>query len=80
LHTFGCVVHVKKLGLGLHKLVDQSLQGILVGYEDGRKAYRVYDLIGQRMYVTLDLAFEELRAWSYDAVGKEDNTLLSLPL
>jgi hypothetical protein len=39
LRTFGCIVHVKKLGPGLHKLADRSTPGIFVGYnlQGGRK-------------------------------------------
>jgi hypothetical protein len=38
--------------------------GIFIGYEEGAKAYRVYDPVGERIYVTRDVAFEERRAWS----------------
>jgi hypothetical protein len=61
---FGCTTHVKKLGLGLHKLVDRSTPGIFVSYEVGTKAYCVYDPVGERVYVTRDVAFKERRAWS----------------
>jgi hypothetical protein len=40
---FGCTAHVKKLGPGLHKLADRSTPSIFVGYEEGAKAYHVYD-------------------------------------
>jgi hypothetical protein len=42
---FGCVAHVKRLGPGVHKLADRSFPGIFVGYEEGSKAYRVFDPI-----------------------------------
>jgi hypothetical protein len=42
---------VKKLGPGLHKLADRSTPGIFIGYEEGAKAYRVYDPVGERVYV-----------------------------
>ena len=67
LRTFGCVAHVKKLGPGLHKLVDRSMPGIFVGYEEGAKAYRVFDPVGKRLYTTRDVAFEERRAWNWNA-------------
>jgi hypothetical protein len=72
LHTFGCTAHVKKLGPGLHKLADRSTPGIFVGYEEGAKAYRVYNPVRERIYVTRDVAFEERRAWSWDTVKLTD--------
>jgi hypothetical protein len=57
LRTFGCVAHAKKLGLGLHKLVDRSTPCIFVGYEEGSKAYRVYDPVSKHLIVMHDVAF-----------------------
>jgi hypothetical protein len=74
---FGCTAHVKKLGSGLHKLADRSTPGIFVGYEEGAKAYRVYDPVGERVYVTRDVAFEERHAWSWDTAKLTDK--LSTP-
>jgi hypothetical protein len=67
LRTFGCVAHAKKLGPGLHKLADCSTPCIFVGYEEGSKAYRVYDPVGKRLIVTRDVAFEERHAWKWDS-------------
>ena len=68
LRTFGCTVHVKMLGPGITKLSDRSKPMIFVGYEEGAKCYRVYDPETKRVQVTLDVLFEEGRAWSWDAV------------
>jgi transposase InsO family protein len=43
LRTFGCVVHVKKLGPAVTKLSDRSTSMVFIGYESGTKGYRVYD-------------------------------------
>jgi hypothetical protein len=77
MRTFGCTAHVKKLGPGLHKLTDRSTPGIFVGYEEGAKAYRIYDPVGERIYVTRDVAFEEHRAWRWDTTRQADK--LSAP-
>jgi hypothetical protein len=66
LRTFGCVAHMKKTGPGLTKLSDRSLLTVFVGYEEGSKAYRVYDPVGARLYVTRDVVFEERRPWSWE--------------
>src|SRR5664279_1785784 len=51
LRTFGCVVHVKNTGPGVKKLDDRSTPMIFVGYEEGSKAYRVYNPATQQVYV-----------------------------
>jgi hypothetical protein len=67
LRIFGCVAHVKRLGPGITKLADRSVPGVFVGYEEGSKAYRVYDPKGKRLYITRDVAFEENRAWDWSS-------------
>ncbi|KAI4387537.1 hypothetical protein MLD38_005363 [Melastoma candidum] len=75
LRTFGCVAHVKNLGPGIHKISDRSTPGVFVGYEEGAKAYRVYDPVEKRLYVTRDVVFEEHRAWNWEIVdGSETGT------
>jgi hypothetical protein len=43
LRTFGCIGHVKKTKPFLTKLEDRSTLMVLLGYEEGTKAYRLYD-------------------------------------
>jgi hypothetical protein len=42
----------------LKKLEDQSTKMVLLGYEQGTKAYRVYDLTTRRVHVTRDVVFD----------------------
>jgi hypothetical protein len=67
LRTFGCVAHMKKTGPGITKLSDLSLLTVFVGYEEGSKAYRVYDPAGAKFYVTRDVVFKERRQWDWAA-------------
>jgi hypothetical protein len=67
LRTFGCVAHMKRTGPGTNKLSDRSLLTVFVGYEEGSKAYRVYDPVGGKLYVTRDVAFEERRSWDWSS-------------
>jgi len=65
LRTFGCVVHVKKLGPGDTKLFDRSIPMVLmIGYEAETKGYRVYDLVAKRLHISWDVIFEENRGWN----------------
>jgi hypothetical protein len=43
LRTFGYVGHVKNTKPHLSKLEDRSMPMVLLGYEEGSKAYRLYD-------------------------------------
>jgi hypothetical protein len=63
LRTFGCVAHVKRLGPGIDKLADRSTLMIFIGYEEGSKAYRVYDLATKKVQITCDIKFQEKRKW-----------------
>jgi hypothetical protein len=51
--TFGCVAYYKVVGPGLTKLSDRAHVGVFVGYEDGAKAYRVFDPIGNRLHTRI---------------------------
>jgi transposase InsO family protein len=67
LRTFGCVVHVKTVKPHLKKLEDRSKKMVLLGYEQGTKAYRVYDPAGQRVHVARDVVFDEAAHWEWGA-------------
>jgi transposase InsO family protein len=43
LRVFGCLAHVKTARLHLKKLEDRSKKMVLLGYEAGSKAYKVFD-------------------------------------
>jgi len=59
LRTFGCVAHVKLIGLGLKKLSDRSKKMVFIGYESGTKGYRFYDPTTKRLVVSRDVIFDE---------------------
>jgi hypothetical protein len=69
LHTFGCVAHVKVAGGHLRKLDDRSTPMVLIGYEPGTKAYRLYNPVTDRVHVARDVVFEEGRAWNLGESG-----------
>jgi transposase InsO family protein len=71
--TFGCTAHFKLVRPGITKLSDRARAGVFVGYEEGSKAYRVFDPVGNRVHITRDVVFEEEKKWSWDkpAVAEE---------
>ena len=69
LRTFGCVGHVKNTKPHLGKLEDRSTPMVLLGYEEGSKAYRLYDPKGGRVVVSRDVVFDEMAAWDWEDQG-----------
>jgi hypothetical protein len=67
LRTFECIVHVKTVKPHLRKLEDRSTKMVLLGYEQGTKAYRVYDPTARRVHVARDVVFDEAASWNWDA-------------
>lgn len=62
---------MKNVGPGVKKLDDRSTTMVFVGYEDGTKAYRVYNPFTKRLHVTRDVIFEEDRQWDWVTSGSE---------
>jgi transposase InsO family protein len=58
LRTFGCLAYVKELGHH-KKLEDRSTPGVFIGYEEGVKAFRVLDLVTQRVRIVRDVVLDE---------------------
>jgi hypothetical protein len=69
LRTFGCVGHVKETRSGLAKLADRSTPMVLLGYEAGSKAYRLYDPCARRVCISRDVVFDEKKGWRWEERG-----------
>ena len=62
LWTFGCIGHIGKTKPILTKLEDRNTPMVLLGYEEGTKAYRLYDPCGDKVLVSRDVMFDEKAA------------------
>lgn len=71
LRTFGCVAFMKKTAPHQAKLDDRSIPVVFIGYENGTKAYRVFDPVSRRVHVTRDLVFDEKRSWDWTKEEEE---------
>ncbi|WVZ52426.1 hypothetical protein U9M48_003481 [Paspalum notatum var. saurae] len=69
LRTFGCVGYVKVTKPGLSKLEDRSKPMVLLGYEAGSKAYRMYDPVERRVVISRDVVFNESASWDWTESG-----------
>ena len=63
LRTFGCVGHVKNTKPHLGKLKDRSTPMVLLGYEEGTKAYWLYDPKRGKVVTSRYVMFDEMVAW-----------------
>ena len=63
LRAFGCIGHVRKMKPVLTKLEDRSTPMLLLGYEEGTKAYRLYDPRGGKVVVLCDVMFDKKAPW-----------------
>jgi hypothetical protein len=66
------VAHVKVTKPNAGKLDNRSTRMVMIGYEAGSKAYRVYDPIANRVHVTRDAVFEEGAAWDWSSTDNRD--------
>jgi hypothetical protein len=66
LHTFGCLAYVKNTKPNLSKLDDRGCMMIFTGYEQGTKAYRVYDPVMKKVHITRDVLFDEAGQWNWE--------------
>jgi hypothetical protein len=72
--VFGCMAHVKVTKPNAGKLDDRSVKMVMIGYEPGSKAYRVFDPVVNRVHVTRDAVFEEDAAWDWSASDNSGDT------
>jgi hypothetical protein len=66
LRVFGCVGHVKNNGPSVKKLSDRSIKMVCLGYAEGTKGYKMYDLVAKRVHLSRDVIFEENRGWDWN--------------
>jgi hypothetical protein len=59
------VAYAKITRPGLKKLDDRSVKCVFIGYEQGSKAYRLYDPVANRVVVSRDVAFDEAACWDW---------------
>lgn len=44
---------------------------MFLGYEEGSKAYWLYDQVGSKVVVSLDVVFDEAAAWKWDEAEEQ---------
>ncbi|KAM0863375.1 hypothetical protein ACQ4PT_044625 [Festuca glaucescens] len=75
LRVFGCKAYAKETKPGLKKLNDRSRPMVMIGYEEGSKAYRLYDPEKKCLHVSRDVIFDEAASWDW---GEHDGGAATL--
>lgn len=57
--TFGCTTYVFFPKIKRTKLDSKSLRTIFVGYDDQSKAFRCYDSVHKKIYISRNVRFDE---------------------
>jgi hypothetical protein len=72
LRVFGCKAHAKVTKPDMKKLDERRKPMVMVGYQPGGKAYRLYNLAMKRILVSRDVVFDEGRGWNWDGSDTAD--------
>ena len=72
--VFGCIGHVHMLDNKRTKLDDKSFKCVLLGISEESKAYRLYDLVSNKVVVSRYVVFEENEGWNWGRSIEEAKT------
>ena len=79
MRTFGSLVHVKVTKGHLSKLEDGSQPMIFIGYELGTKAYKCFDPVNSKVFMSRDAIFEGDEKWTWSTQDENSTPLTFLP-
>ncbi|KAL4379639.1 hypothetical protein GQ457_02G024950 [Hibiscus cannabinus] len=71
--VFGCIGHVHMPDNKRSKLDDESYKCVLLGISEESKAYRLYDLVVDKVVISKDVIFEENKCWDWGRTNEEIN-------
>jgi hypothetical protein len=72
-----CVGHVKNTKPHLGKLEDKSTPMVLLGYNEGNKAYRLYDPKRRKVVISRDVVFDEMATWDWVQQGAREASVVN---
>lgn len=78
IRVFGCVAHMKIPSVHVTKLDDRSKRVVNLGKETGTKAYRLYDPVSNRVLVSRDVVFEEMKPWPWSERDETEENIESI--
>lgn len=77
IRVFGCVAYMKVPSINLRKLDDRSKIMVNLGKEPGTKAYRLYDPVTEKVFVSRDVVFDEEKTWPWSEERNEADAHLA---
>ncbi|GLC52651.1 hypothetical protein PLESTB_000653600 [Pleodorina starrii] len=73
LRVFGSIAYVMVPSQKRKKLDPVAIKGVMVGYEWGLSAWRIWDPIAQKLHLSTDVVFNEQRRWGCDTQHYSDS-------
>ena len=73
---FGAHAYILALGEGRKKIDDKSLEGMLVGFDDEQKGYRIYVPSLRRIVISIHVKIDENRMYTYEMKNPVESSFL----
>jgi hypothetical protein len=62
--VFGCLAYVHVPDVHRKKLDGKSIKWVNLGVSEESKAYKVYDIVGEKVIISRDVVFDESKGWN----------------
>lgn len=64
LRVFGCLAYLLIPAQNLQKLDNKAMKGIFIDYCSDAKAYRIYNPVTEKIFISRDVHFDEGKCWN----------------
>jgi hypothetical protein len=65
--VFGCLAHVHVHDVHRKKLDSKSITCVNLGVSEESKAYKVYDPVSDKVFISRDVVFDESKGWNWQS-------------
>jgi hypothetical protein len=65
--VFGCLAHVHVHDVQRKKLDSKSITCVNLGVSEESKAYKVYDPVNDKVFISRDVVFDESKGWNWQS-------------
>ena len=69
LRVFGCICYVLIHDANRKKLDKKADIGVLIGYSSKSKAYRIFDVIANKVTIARNVKFVEDASWNWESLA-----------
>jgi hypothetical protein len=73
--VFGCLTHVHVHDVHRIKLDSKSTPCVNLGVSEESKAYKVYDPVNDKVFISRDIVFDETKGWNWESNTEPDQQI-----